>query len=98
MLKQVRQDRLGNLLFYIGEGCCDGTAPYLYENFIVEPTAVQIGSAYGVPVYTSQRLAALHTGKTLILTVITSVGDRFSIESDHGLQLVLLPQPRKDDI
>jgi len=92
MLEQVRRDRQGNLLFYIGEGCCDSTAPYLYENFIVEPTAALIGSAYGVPVYTSRRLAALHAGETWQLSVISSVSDSFSIESDYGLQLVLSPQ------
>ncbi|WP_027363881.1 DUF779 domain-containing protein [Desulfotruncus alcoholivorax] len=92
LLEKVRRDRKGNLLIYIGEGCCDGTAPYLYENFIVEPTAVQAGVAHGVPVYTSQRLAALHAGETWLLSVISSVSDSFSIASDYGLQLVLSPQ------
>lgn len=94
MLDKVRRDRKGVLLVYLGEGCCDGTVPYLFENFIVEPTAVQIGDAYGVPIRTSQRLAALHKGETWVLSVISSNRDSFSIESDYGLQLVLSPQPK----
>jgi len=93
MLDKVRRDRKGELVVYLGEGCCDGTAPYLYENFILEPAAVKVGDAYGVPVYTSPRLAALHAGETWVLSVIPSVSDSFSIESDYGLQLVLSPQP-----
>lgn len=88
-IRRARQDRHGELLMYIGEGCCDGTTPYLYEDFLVEQTAVQIGQVYGVPVYASQRLTRLHAGENWKLSVVEAVRDSFSIESDYGLQLVL---------
>lgn len=79
MLDKARRDRKGELVVYLGEGCCDGTAPYLHENFILEPAAVKAGDTNGVPVYTSQRLAALHAGETWLLSVISTVRDSFSI-------------------
>jgi uncharacterized protein (DUF779 family) len=93
LLEKVRKDRKGELVFYIGEGCCDATAPYLYENYIVEPDAIRVGDAFGVPVFTSRRLAALRANETYRLDVISAARDSFSIESDYGVQLVLSPHP-----
>jgi uncharacterized protein (DUF779 family) len=75
----------------LGTGCCDSTAPFLYDHYVVAADAVGVGEAAGVPVFAHGWLARLYEGdRTLELDVDEGVtNDSFSLESDHDCRLTL---------
>jgi len=75
----------------LGTGCCDSTAPFLYDQYLVEPDAVRVGEAAGVPVFAHGWLAKLYDGdRTLEVDVDEGlVNDSFSLESDYDCRFTL---------
>ena len=75
----------------LGTGCCDSTAPFLYDHYLVEPDAVRIGEAGGVPVFAHAWLARLYDGdRTLEVDVDEGlVNDSFSLESEYDCRFTL---------
>lgn len=51
VIQQVRGIRSGTLTVTIGTGCCESTAPFLYEDFWPGPDQEVVGEVAGVPVY-----------------------------------------------
>ena len=57
VVARVRAERRGTLSFTIDGGCCEGTAPHLFEDAVlagVDP----IGEVAGVPVYLQAAMVA----------------------------------------
>ena len=50
-VERMKQHRTGSLTITIGTGCCESTAPFLYEDFWPGPDQAQIGEVVGVPVF-----------------------------------------------
>jgi uncharacterized protein (DUF779 family) len=75
----------------LGTGCCDSTAPFLYDHYLVEPDAVRVGEAAGVPVFAHGWLAKLYDGdRTLEVDVDEGlVNDSFSLESEYDCRFTL---------
>ena len=48
VVERARRDRSGELVFTIGTGCCESTAPFLYEDFWPGPDAEAVGEVAGV--------------------------------------------------
>jgi len=51
VIREVRSDRGGTLTITIDGGCCEGTAPHLYENYVVPAGCIEIGRFDGIAVY-----------------------------------------------
>jgi uncharacterized protein (DUF779 family) len=85
-----------DLVLVLGTGCCDSTAPYLYDRYLPGADAVRVGEVAGVPVFAPAFLDRLYPGRDgLVLDVEEGVlSDSFSLESEQGCRFVLrLPEP-----
>lgn len=97
-VSRVREEGREELVLVLGTGCCDSTAPFLYDRYYAGPDAVEIGSVTGVPVYAPSWLADLYEdSEGLELDAVeNTVSDSFSLETDHGWRLILrVPVPSR---
>lgn len=91
-VRRVRAGGRTNLVMVLGTGCCDSTAPYLYDNYLPEPGAKRVGSVDGVDVLAPEWLAKLYEGDGDALIVDVDEGvvnDSFSLESEYDCRFTL---------
>ena len=89
-VEEVRCRRPGSLVFTIGTGCCESTAPFLYEDFWPGPDQEVVGEVAGVPVYAPAHLRSLYPDDDMVIDVMAEVAaESFSIETDLGSRFVL---------
>jgi uncharacterized protein (DUF779 family) len=90
ILRSVRGARRGRLTITIDGGCCDGTAPHLYEDYVLPAGAEMIGRAEGIPVYIPGALAEQYRDAHVSLDLMDdSSSDALSLETEHGVRLVV---------
>ncbi len=91
VVDRARRDRRGALVFTIGTGCCESTAPFLYEDFWPGPDAEAVGEVAGVVVYAPAYLRALYPGDDgLVIDVDRGVmAESMSIETEYECRFVL---------
>lgn len=91
VVERAKGDRRGQLVVTIGTGCCESTAPFLYEDFWPGPDQEQVGSVGDVAVYAPEYLRNLYPGDdTLILDVdLDTIAESMSIETEYGCRLTL---------
>lgn len=82
-------------MLVLGTGCCDSTAPFLYDRYYPGPDVVEVGRVSGVPVLAHRWLADLYSeGDGLELDVDEDPNaDSFSLETEHGRRLTLRALP-----
>ena len=75
----------------LGTGCCDSTAPFLYDRYIPGPDAVEVGQIAGVPILAHGWLAKLYEGTDGLIVDIDEgvVSDSFSLESEYDCRFTL---------
>jgi uncharacterized protein (DUF779 family) len=91
IVRRVRDGGRANLVMVLSNGCCDSTAPYLYDNYVAEPDAQPVGEVEGVTVLAPEWLAKLYPADDL-LTIDVEQGvieDSFSLETDLDCRFVL---------
>jgi uncharacterized protein len=91
VVEQAKRDRRGALVFSIGTGCCESTAPFLYEDFWPGPDSVAVGEVAGVPVYAPDYLRALYPGDDGVIIDVDegSMAESMSIETEYGCRFIL---------
>jgi uncharacterized protein (DUF779 family) len=91
IVEQVRATRTGKLTFTIGTGCCESTAPFLYEDFWPGPDQEVVGRVGDVDVYAPEYLRKLYPGDMGALVDVEEGYDAesFSIETELGCRFVL---------
>ncbi len=90
IVEKAKGDRRGALVFTIGTGCCESTAPFLYEDFWPGPDSEQVGEVDGVPVYAPEYLRALYpAGDGVVIDVVDDLAESMSIETEYGCRFVL---------
>lgn len=91
----VRRLRPGTLVFTLGTGCCESTAPFLFEDHWPGPDAEIVGEVAGVPVYAPAQLRALYPGDDgVVIDVEQAPGaESFSVETELGARFVLRAAP-----
>lgn len=93
IVDKAKRDRRGALVFTIGTGCCESTAPFLYEDFWPGPDAEQVGEVAGVPVFAPEYLRALYPGGDgMTIDVDNVMAESMSIETEYGCRFVLRDQ------
>ena len=86
---RVRAERRGALSFTIDGGCCEGTAPHLYEDAVLAGVEA-IGEAAGVPVYLQAAMTKLYADADVTIDVVAEpLSDAMSLEAEYGLRFVL---------
>ena len=89
-VRRLRGERSGPLTFTIDGGCCEGTAPHLFEHAVLTARARQVGEVEGVPVYVQPAMVPLYTHAALTIDVIDdATADAMSVETEYGLRFVL---------
>ena len=90
VVERAKTDRKGALVFTIGTGCCESTAPFLYEDFWPGPDSEAVGEVAGVPVFAPAYLRALYPGtEGVTVDVDESMAESMSIETEYGCRFVL---------
>jgi len=100
LLARIREQRPGSLSLVIGNGCCDSTAPFLFEAYVAGPNEARVGELAGdVEVLLDHALLGLFDGREIVIDAGDAGGgpgeDSFSCESELGMRFSLdrLPQP-----
>ncbi len=90
IVSRVRRARSGPLSFTIDGGCCEGTAPHLFESAVITGGAERVGEAAGVPVYLQPAMVSLYAGAEITIDVIEEpLSDAMSLETEYGVRFVL---------
>jgi uncharacterized protein (DUF779 family) len=95
LLARVRAERHGELTMVIGNGCCDSTAPFLFETYLGGPNEIEVGRIAGdVRVLLDAPLVPLFEGREAVIDAAPGVdGDSFSCESELGERFTLARLP-----
>ncbi|GIU84873.1 MAG: hypothetical protein KatS3mg008_1648 [Acidimicrobiales bacterium] len=94
VVRRVQQIRSGDLTFTIGTGCCESTAPFLYENFWPGPDQARVGEVEGIPVYAPEYLRELYPAdEVLLVDVVDELAESMSVETELGCRFVLRTAP-----
>ncbi len=90
-VRKVADSGRKDLVMVLGTGCCDSTAPFLYDRYVPGPDAVEVGRVAEVPVLAHGWLAKLYEGSDgLVLDVDQGVvSDSFSLESEYDCRFTL---------
>jgi len=96
LLARVRTERSGELSLVIGNGCCDSTAPFLFEAYLAGPGQAQVTEVDGVPVLLDAALLALFEGREVVVDAAPADAmgeDSFSCEAELGMRFSLARMP-----
>jgi uncharacterized protein (DUF779 family) len=88
---QVQTARPGKTLtFVFGSGCCEGTAPHLFADYVVTGEHQVVGEVGGVPVLADAHVRRLYDGRTVMIDAERDeLADGFSAEIPLGWRFVL---------
>ena len=90
IIRKVQGQCRGDLTITIDGGCCEGTAPHLYDNYLVPHGSHQIGRAEGVSVYVPPGFKDQYEVATVTIDLIEEpLSDAMSLETAYGVRLVL---------
>ena len=86
----VRARGRNDLVIVLSNGCCDSTAPFLYDHYVPEAGSEAVGAIDGVPVLAPAWIRALYPDDELTVDVIDSpIEDSLSLETDLDRRFVL---------
>jgi len=89
-ITEMGRRRTGTLTVTIGTGCCESTAPFLYEDFWPGPDQEPVGEVAGVTVYAPEYLRVRYPGGDgVTLDVVEELGESLSVETELGCRLIL---------
>src|ERR1700716_420427 len=75
LLGRIRAERSGPLSLVIGNGCCDSTAPFLFESYVAGPNEARVGELAGnVEVLLDRALLDLFDGREVVVDAGDAAG------------------------
>jgi uncharacterized protein (DUF779 family) len=90
VVAQVRAGRSGDLSLVIGNGCCDSTAPFMFEGYLPGPNEREVAVLDGVRILLDEAIVRSFEGREV---VVDAGGDpqpdSFSCESELGYRFFL---------
>lgn len=90
VIEEMGGRRTGRLTITIGTGCCESTAPFLYEDFWPGPDQAEVGEVAGVAVFAPEYLRTQYPGDDgVVLDVVEELGESLSVETELGCRLIL---------
>jgi uncharacterized protein (DUF779 family) len=96
VVKRVRLGRSGQLSLVIGNGCCDSTAPFLFEDYVSGPNEHEVARLDGVRILIDDTVARSFEGREVVVDVGGDPQpDSFSCEAELGYRFFLdrMPSP-----
>ena len=94
IVERAKRDRRGALVFTLGMGCCESTAPFLYEDFWPGPDSEPVGEVGGVTVFAPEFLRSLYPSDDGVVIDVEEglMAESMSIETEYGCRFVLRDQ------
>ncbi len=90
VLARVRENVAGPLTISIDGGCCEGTAPHLYDNYVVPYGSIEVARVADIPVFVPPHLAQQYDGVSFELDARDDENsDALSLETRLGVRLVM---------
>jgi hypothetical protein len=89
IVRRAGRERDGELSVTLGTGCCESTAPFLYEDYFSGPDHEVVGEIDGVPVLAPSLLRDLYEHDHLVIDLIDEFAESLSVETEWGVRLVL---------
>jgi uncharacterized protein (DUF779 family) len=90
VIAEMGRRRTGTLTITIGTGCCESTAPFLYEDFWPGPDQAPVGEVGEVVVYAPEYLRTQYPGDDgVTLDVVSELAESLSVETELGCRLIL---------
>jgi uncharacterized protein len=91
IVRTVAGEGREDLVMVLGTGCCDSTAPFLYDRYYPGADAVRMGEVAGVPVFAHRWLAELYDGADALEIDVDQglVNDSLSLESEYDCRFTL---------
>jgi uncharacterized protein (DUF779 family) len=98
LLARIRERRRGSLTMVIGNGCCDSTAPYVFEDYFSGAGEAPVAELDGdVTVVLDRALMDLFDGREIVIDAVrVACADSFSCESELGMRFTLARMPALD--
>jgi uncharacterized protein (DUF779 family) len=95
VVRRVQAEGREDLVLVIGTGCCDSTAPFLYDRYYPGADVAEVGRVAGVPIFAHRWLADLYgAGEQLEIDVDEGIAnDSFSLESEYDCRFSLRASP-----
>jgi uncharacterized protein (DUF779 family) len=93
----VKAEEREGLIMVLGTGCCDSTAPFLFDRYYPGPEVVEVGNVAGVPILAHRWMADLYRGSDgLLLDVDEGMpNDSLSLESEYDSRFTLRVPARR---
>lgn len=89
----VRQlkEKHGNLIFHQSGGCCDGSAPMIFEkdDMYLDESDIHLGDIEGVPFYMNQDQFQYWKHTHLTIDITEGRGASFSLEIPLGIRFII---------
>lgn len=93
IVEKAKHARTGELTITIGTGCCESTAPFLYEDFWPGPDQEVVGDVAGVPVYAPEYLRSMYPDDDgVVIDLFDGIAESMSIETEWDCRLFLRGQ------
>lgn len=90
VVARVRAGRSGDLALVVGNGCCDSTAPFLFEDYLAGPNEREVAVHEGVRVLVDDAVVRSFDGREVVIDVADDPQpDSFSCESELGYRFTL---------
>jgi uncharacterized protein (DUF779 family) len=93
IIERAKQSRSGDLTITIGTGCCESTAPFLYEDFWPGPDQAVVGVVAGVEVFAPEYLRTMYPDDDgVVIDLFQGPAESMSIETEWDCRLYLKGQ------
>jgi uncharacterized protein (DUF779 family) len=91
IVRAVEASGRADLMMVLGTGCCDSTAPFLYDRYYPGPDVVEVGTVAGVPVFAHEWLSRLYPVDDALVVDVdrNAAADSFSLETEFGHRFTL---------
>ncbi len=90
VIERARRELSGPLSFSIDGGCCEGSAPHLFEHYFVPAGTSAVAEAAGVPLYLPPGMDEIYKDADVVIDVgPDDNSDSMSLETRWGLRFVL---------
>jgi uncharacterized protein (DUF779 family) len=90
VVQRITDSEREDLVMVLGTGCCDSTAPFLFDRYCPVADAEEVGTIAGVQVLAPAWLAGLYGDGELEIDVDEGVpNDSFSLESEYDCRFTL---------
>jgi len=90
VLNQIKAKH-GDLIFHQSGGCCDGSAPMIFEkdDMYLDESDVLLGEVEGVPFYMNQDQYEYWKHTHLTIDITEGRGSSFSLEIPLGVRFII---------